>query len=66
MSLLLPSNPGRHAPAVSRCLTKTVEEEAVEMNSTAKRGKGGRIMVGKSYFIGGCLSKRKLVTCAAL
>jgi hypothetical protein len=43
-----------------------LEEEAVEMNSTAKRWKIGLIMVGNLYFIGNCLSKRKLMTCAAL
>ena len=32
------------------------------MNSTAKLGKAGPIMVCNLYFIGSCLSKRKLVT----
>jgi len=40
---------------------ETVEEEAVEMNSTAKRGWSGPIMAGESYVKGGLLSKRKLV-----
>jgi hypothetical protein len=43
-----------------------VEEEAVEMNSTARRWKSGLTMAGRSYVKGGRLSKGKPLTCAAL
>jgi len=43
---------------------ETVEEEAVEMNSTAVRGEGGLIMSAASYVKGGPLIKRKPLICA--
>jgi len=43
---------------------ETVEEEAVEMNSTAVRGEGGLVMSAASYVKGGPLIKRKPLICA--